>query len=104
MRGALPEKDWKYLRSIEKELLAELCRRINQRSVEIVQSESGTEHEKYLTLFRHIEKSDDIIAKCFNDWRRSNLDMKLRFLRRYDLLSPEVLQNLSEEALQLLAR
>jgi hypothetical protein len=60
MPGTLPERDWKYLRGIEKDLLSELCRRINRRAVEIIQAESGSEHEKYLALYRHIKESDII--------------------------------------------
>jgi hypothetical protein len=97
MRGPLPERDWKYLRSIEKALLSELCRRINQRAVEIVQASSGSDHEKYLALFKHIEASDRIVGDCFDDWRRSNLDLKLRFLCRHQLITVEQILNLSDE-------
>lgn len=38
MTNSIPEKDWKYLRSIEKELLSELCRTINQKAAAIVHS------------------------------------------------------------------
>jgi tetratricopeptide (TPR) repeat protein len=102
MPGTLPERDWKYLRGIEKELLSKLCRRINRRAVEIIQAESGSEHEKYLALYRHIKESDLVVADCFNDWRRSNLDLKLRYLQRQNLLGEEQLGNLSEASLELL--
>ena len=104
MTGSIPEKDWKYLRSIEAELLSELCRRINQGAVEIVRSKSGSEHEKYLKLYRHIEASDRIIADCFNDWRRSNLWLKLPLLRRHKLLTDERISNLSDETRERLGR
>jgi hypothetical protein len=104
MTGTLPERDWKYLRSIEKELLDELCRRINQRAVEIVQSETGTGHEKYQMLYKHIEASDRIVGDCFDDWRRSTLTMKLLFLSRHKLLASEQMSKLSDEARQFLHR
>ena len=104
MSGVLPEKDWKYLRSIEKELLSDLCGRINRSAVEIVQSAAGSEHEKYLALYKHIKASDRIVADCFNDWRRSNLDFKLRLLQLHNLLTGEHLLNLSEVALGILQR
>jgi hypothetical protein len=104
MAGKLPEKDWKYLSSIKKELLDELCRRINQGAVEIVQSETGTGHEKYLALFKHIEDSDRIVGNCFDDWRRSNLTMKLLFLHRHELITGEQILKLSDEARAYLDR
>jgi hypothetical protein len=104
MTGSIPEKDWKYLRSIEAELLADLCRRINQSAAEILRSEFGSEHEKYLKLYKHIEASDRIVADCFNDWRRSNLRLKLPLLRRHKLLTAEHISNLSDETRELLDR
>jgi hypothetical protein len=104
MAGTLPERDWKYLRSIEKELLDELCRRINQRAVEIAQSETGTGHEKYQALYKHIESSDRVVGDCFNDWRRSTLTMKLLFLYRHKLLDGEQILKLSDEARGFLDR
>jgi len=104
MTNSIPEKDWKYLRSIEAELLSELCRKINHGSAEILLSESGSEHEKYLKLYRHIKASDVIVADCFNDWRRSNLWFKLPLLRRHNLLTDEHMSNLSDASRELLGR
>lgn len=102
MSGTLPEKDWKYLRSIEKELLNDLCRKINQCAVEIVRTGSGADHEKYLALYKHIDTSDGIVGACFDDWRRSNLRMKLLQLQRHGLLSDQQILNLSDEARRML--
>jgi hypothetical protein len=104
MTRSIPEKDWKYLRSIEAELLSDLCRKINERAAEILRSESGSEHEKYLKLYKHIEASDVVIADCFNDWRRSNLWFKLPLLRRHSLLTDEHISRLSDESRELLDR
>jgi len=104
MSGTLPEKDWKYLRSIEPELLSELCRKINQRAADIVRSETESEHEKYLALYKHIKASDKIVADCFNDWRRSNLWFIVPLLLRHGLLKDEHVANLSDAARELLDR
>lgn len=93
----IPERDWKHLRSIEKELLAELCGRINRKALEILQTQEVGEYERYLLLYRHIEKSDKIVADCFNDWRRSTIMLKLLLLRKHKLLSAEITAKLSEE-------
>jgi hypothetical protein len=104
MSRSIPEKDWKYLRSIEAELLSDLCRKINQSAAEILCSEYGSEHEKYLTLYKHVEASDGIIADCFDDWRRSTLWLKLPLLRRHNLLMAEHIINLSEASRELLGK
>lgn len=104
MTGSLPEKDWKYLRSIEADLLSDLCRRVNQRATEILCAEFEAEHAKYLALYNHIEASDRIIAECFNDWRRSNLWSKLPVLRRHKLLTNDHINNLSDASRELLGK
>lgn len=98
-----PEKDWKYLRSIEAELLAKLCGRINQEALEILQSTDMAEHERYLRLYRHYRDSDKIVADCFDDWRRSNIELKLLLMRKHKLLSVEMVGRLSEETRARLA-
>jgi hypothetical protein len=97
MNNPIPERDWKYLRSVENELIASLCKRINQRTVGILNAHHQSEHEKYLKVFHHIEGSDNIVAECFNDWRRSNIRQKLICLHRHNLLTDEHLRNMTEE-------
>lgn len=104
MSGSLPEKDWKYLRSIEAELLSELCRKINQRTAQLLNSEYESEHKKYLTIYKHIETSDKIVADCFNNWSRSNLLLIVPLLHRLDLLKDKHILNLSDVARELLDR
>ena len=93
----IPEKDWKYLRKIEPEMLATLCNRINEQSKAILSAEKISEHQKYLKLYDHIEQSDKIIAGCFNDWRRSNIWLKIQYLQGNDLLTDEYLSGLSDQ-------
>jgi hypothetical protein len=104
MTRSIPENDWNYLRSIEVELRSYLCERINQSAMEILRSEFGSEHEKYVELHKHIEASDRFIAHCFNDWRRSNLWFILPHLRRHNLLTDEHITNLSEVSRVLIAK
>ena len=104
MTRTITEKDWKYLRSIEKELLSNLCRDINQSAVAILSSESGSEHDRYLKLYKHIDTSDRIMADCFNDWRRSNLCLKLLLLHKHNLLAAEHIAKLSDETRKLINR
>ena len=98
----MPESDWKYMRKIEKELLNELCTRINKRAMIILEDQNSTEHEKYLSLYKHTVDSDKTVARCFNDWSRSTLLPRLYSINTNDLLTEEHLQNLSEKTRDLL--
>ena len=97
MSRSTPERDWKYIRLVHDGLLAALCERINRQSSAILTDGDGSEHEKYLTLYRHIQDSDQIIADCFNDLKRSNLLMKLSALQYHGILKPEHIEELSPE-------
>ena len=98
MADSIPERDWKYMRSIHDEILASLCDRINIQSEVILKQGRNTPHKTYLDLYRHIQDSDNIIARCFNDWRRSTLQMKISALLENELLTDAHIQKLSREA------
>ncbi|MDA3790205.1 MAG: hypothetical protein PF503_17150 [Desulfobacula sp.] len=78
------------------DMLSTLFGRINEQSKDILNDQSASEQEKYLKLYDHIKKSDKIIADCFNDWRRSNIWLKIQFLRKYDLLTDAHLDQMSD--------
>ena len=96
MNVLILESDWKYLRKIEPDMLANLCSRINTESQAILTDGSMSEHEKYLDLYEHIKDSDKIIADCFNDWRRSNIDLKIRHLWHHGLLRETHLDQMAD--------
>lgn len=104
MPTTIPGKDWKYLRNIHEELLATLFGRINRKAMEILQSAELSEGDKYRTLFRHIRDSDKIVANCFDDWRRSNIWLKLIEIDHNNLLSEDHLGHLSAETKQLIEK
>ena len=97
-----PERDWKYMKKVKEDLLADLCEQINGQAMDILKSEANSQHEKYGRLYRHVEVSDAIISDCFDDWRRSTLLMKLLALHRHGLLTSDHMQHLSEETQKIL--
>lgn len=92
------ESDWKYLRSIHDEMLSALCGRINQQAANIVRDQTEAEHAKYLRLFKHVRASDEVIAQCFNDWRRSTIALRALCLRRHKVLTQAQFAHLSPGA------
>ncbi len=103
MSGTFPERDWKYLRSVHEELLSSLFGRINRKAIEILQVELS-EREKYRDLYHHILDADKIVAQCFDDWRRSNIRLKLIALYHHGLLTEEHISHLSEETKDFIKR
>jgi hypothetical protein len=93
----IPEHDWKYLKSIQPELLEILCKQINEQASRIVSDSSLSHHDKFLRLFDHVMEMNGIVADCFDDWRRSKILYNLLALRRRQLLTAEHISRLSEE-------
>ncbi len=102
MARSIPERDWKLMKKIKDDLIAGLCERINKQSIAILNKDHGSEHEKYGKLYKHVRNSDNIIADCFDDWRRSSLMMKLVALQRNDLLAQKHFEQLSEGTQEIL--
>lgn len=90
-----PEKDWKYLASIKQGLLEALSLRINEQARSLLDEEGVTEFEKSRALYRHVRDSDDIVAECFDDWRRSRFFLRCIALRKHGLLTDEHMACLS---------
>lgn len=97
MAPPIPERDWKYMKKVQEDLLAILCEQINAQAMDILKSKANSERERYGRLYRHVQDSDDIVADCFDDWRRSTLLMKLVALQRHGLLTSDHMQHFSEE-------
>jgi hypothetical protein len=104
MSSSIPERDWKYLRKIQPDMLDTLCQQINQRTERILKSPDKSDHEKYLAVYDHIKKSDRVVAKCFSDWRRSNIWLTIPLLYKEGLLTEDHLKNMTEETSQLVDR
>jgi len=102
MSQTLPERDWKYIKSIHDEMLCALCDRINRESSALLASREGTAHARYLRLYKHIQESDSVIGDCFNDLKRSNLVRKICSMKRAGILKPDHQLNLSPGAQEIL--
>ncbi len=68
-----PESDWKTLSHLKPLALERLCQRILQEAGGILDhTQEGGHHYAYLDLYKHIHTSDETVATCFNDWKRSH--------------------------------
>jgi hypothetical protein len=93
------ESDWKYLRSMKKTLLDRLCNRIldNMQAECNLEKREPDVHEQYLKIYRLIKKWDEMVGECFDDWRRSNIIFNILFLIKYQVITDEEIDQLSDE-------
>lgn len=92
-----PESDWRFLRSIQAEMLEELSSRINKEVASILASTGLSENEKRGRVYGAVHDRDRIVAECFDDWRRSRALERVLSLRKHGLLKPQHLASLTPE-------
>jgi hypothetical protein len=97
----IPESDWKIFRTVRAAALDRYCARVLDECAAVIQDTSITNHERYLRLYRTLDKRDDELASAFNDFRRSTAMIQLAHIRRLGVVTDEELGRFSKETREL---
>jgi hypothetical protein len=98
MIDKIKESDWKYLKKLKPILLERACAQINKDAGTLLEEGvNHDQHELYIKMYRHYNEKDDIIAECFDDYRRSNAKFRILSLVRHGIMSDEELQGFSDD-------
>ena len=89
MNSQIPEADWRRFRDVHKSLLQRFCQNVLDEAVAAAQASAGSPHDRYLRVYRLIQKRDKEIGRIFNDFRRSTALLQLLNMRRSGLLTDE---------------
>ena len=93
----VPESDWKIFRELREVALQRFCERVLEEVVSIVQDSSRSHHERYLAVFRLMQRRDEQLAHAFNDPARSRMIVQLAALHVLGLLAPRELERFTQE-------
>ncbi len=102
MSNSIPERDWKLFRELRQIALERLCDKILAEAKAEIERPAKSSHEKYLSLYKLINKQDDEIARAFNDFRRSTALMHIGIIHSMGLFTGEELRRFSPETLQVI--
>ncbi len=102
MSNSIPERDWKLFRELRQIALERLCDKILAEAKAEIERPAKSSHEKYLSLYKLINKQDDEIARAFNDFRRSTALMQIGIIHSMGLFTGEELRRFSPETLQVI--
>jgi len=91
------ESDWKTFRELRDVALERFCRRVLEELEALRLDTSRTYHERYLDVFRWLQKRDEELAHAFNDPRRSRMIAQLAAIHAYGLLEPDELARFTPE-------
>lgn len=89
MGADFPEADWKVLRSLKQTALDRYCERVMDECRQVIDDRNGSPHERYLRMFKLLQKRDDDLANAFNDLKRSQAVQRISWMRYLKLLTDE---------------
>lgn len=101
MSQEIAESDWKQFRQLHSVALERFCQTILSE-VESVNAEvSKSFHQRYLDIYKIIERRDIELSKAFNDLRRSTALMQLVSIYGLGLLTEVELSGFSQEVVSV---
>ena len=94
----VPEKDWKYLRSLQAGLVERYCAKTLSGIRKIALSDSGGDSLSVIQqISEHISKRDRFLGDALSDFRRSNALWKIAGIHAHGLFADEEYEGFSDE-------
>ncbi len=103
----IPESDWRVFRKLREVALERFCERVLGEIGEIAAGTATSYHQRYLEIFKLVDRRDDELARAFNDSRRSTALLQLAAIRSHGLITDEELSSFTaatQEAIQMLSQ
>jgi len=97
MSREIKESDWKLLRQLHSVALERFCRGVLLEVERITADTSKSFHERYVSIYKVIERRDKEMSQAFDDLRRSTAVSHLAAMKSHDLLTDEEFSRFSEE-------
>lgn len=98
MHKEIKESDWKYLKKLKPILLERTCAKINREAeLKLKNKENREQYQVFIALYEHYRKKDDLIADCFDDYRRSTALYKILHLLYNGIMTDAEFEGFSTE-------
>lgn len=97
MARTIAEADWKVLRRLHPLALERFCERVLAEIEQVMKNRMQSAHQRYVDIFRIVERRDRDIARLFNDPKRSHALTMLTGIRSEGLLTDDEFSALSPE-------
>ena len=93
----MPEKDWRFLRSIQDMLIERLSERLNAEIAAILSRRDLTARAKRVKVHEAAQRHYRIVAECFDHWKRSNIWLACRAMVKHGVFEEIDLAALTAE-------
>jgi hypothetical protein len=97
MERGFSESDWKLFRQLQPLALDRFCQRVLAEVARLAADTGRSSHERYLALFKLLQRQDEKLADAFNNPRRSTALAQLARIRAEGLLTEEEFARFSAE-------
>ena len=97
-----PEADWKALRKLREVALEKFSERILDQVVRVSSDSGKSFHERYLAVWRLLQKHDKQVADAFNNPRRSHALEQLTIMYSLGLVGQQDLRKFSSETQEVI--
>ena len=95
MSAEFPESDWKVLRALRAVALERFCDRVLTDIERLASDRDKAAHDRYLEIYRVIQRRDRELARAFDAPRRSQALLQLATIWSLGLLTQEELSRFS---------
>ena len=99
----IKESDWKILRQLQSPALERLCKEILLEIAQINDDTAKTFHERYLSIYKILQRRDKEIADIFNGFSRSTALLRLAAMKSRGLLTEDEFSRFSQETQEVIA-
>src|SRR5438105_1174073 len=89
MLHAIAERDWKVLHQLREIALDRFCQRVLSEIGRLASEPDKSSHERYLAVFKLIERRDKELANAFDNPSQSKGLLQLACMQALDLLTEE---------------
>ena len=97
MERGMIESDWKLFRQLRPLALDRFCQRVLAEVGRLAADTGRSSHERYLAVFKLLQRRDEELADAFNNPRRSTALAQLARIRAEGLLTEEEFAGFSPE-------
>ncbi len=96
----MKESDWKKFKKIKESALEKFCSEAMADFEEAIQKKDLSNHERYLYVYRLVEKADKRLSILFDGHSRSRAQIQLMLIRGEGLVEDHELEGISDEFLK----
>jgi hypothetical protein len=101
MTQGIAESDWKLFRQLHPVALERFCQQILNEIERVNADDSLSFHQRYLDIYKIIDRRDKELTETFNDLRRSTALMQIVSIYGRGLLTETELSDFSQEVVSV---